>query len=347
MQVSPPSAGCYEVESEDDAFTTPSPVCLWLLLCAALVFLMVILGGLTRLTHSGLSMVQWQPLSLLPPLSQQDWQRDFALYQTSPEYAQINSGMDLAGFQSIYWLEYCHRLAGRLTGAVFALPLVAFWIKGALPPMLIRRLLLILGLGALQGLIGWLMVASGLVDVPQVSPLRLAAHLLMALTIYSALIWTVLDLWPSSHPTEEASPSSKSLSRLALGLAGITIAWGALVAGLHAGLSCDTFPLMYGRLFPDDGLAQTPLAINFIENPSTVQFTHRLLAATTLLFFTGLWLNFRTMTFAVPALWAWAQAALGVATLVLHVPVSLAALHQSGAVILLTLIVRTVHKMQK
>jgi len=313
----------------------------WLVACCGLVFSMVVLGGLTRLTHSGLSMVEWNPLTILPPLSDQEWLKTFSLYQTSPEFRQINPDMDVSGFKSIFWLEYLHRLVGRLTGFVFAIPLVIFWAKGMLPQVMGKRLILIFGLGALQGLIGWLMVASGLVDQPQVSHFRLAAHLLMALLIYSALVWTVLDLSPIA-----LRPSYLSrVALLPLILVFGTITWGAFVAGLHAGLIYDTFPLMNGQFFPEDGLALHPILTNFVENLSTVQFTHRLLAGATVLSLTTLWLFSRSALIALPALWSWVQGSLGVFTLLFHVPVPLAALHQAGAVILLTLILRMVHRM--
>jgi cytochrome c oxidase assembly protein subunit 15 len=287
-------------------------------------------------------MVQWRPLSFLPPLTDQDWQQAFSLYQTSPEFQKLNAQMDLTGFQSIFWLEYIHRLVGRLTGLVFAVPLIVFWIKGAITRALIQRLGIILGLGALQGLVGWLMVASGLVDQPQVSPYRLALHLLMALGIYSALIWTVLDL---SYPNKKSGPIRAALFCLALVF--VTIGWGALVAGHHAGLVCDTFPLMYGQIFPDGGLDLEPIWINVFENPITLQFTHRVLAFSTLVSLTGFWIYFGRIEFAPPALWSWVQGSLGAATILFHVPVSTAVLHQGGAVILLTLVLRMVHKMLK
>ena len=316
----------------------------WLVVCASLVFLMVVVGGLTRLTHSGLSMVEWRPLSILPPLTESDWHALFAQYQTSPEFLKINPGMDVDGFKSIFWLEYVHRLIGRLIGLVFAAPLIFFVSRAALSRPLIKRLALIFCLGALQGLIGWLMVASGLVDRPQVSHFRLAAHLSMALLIYAALVWTVLDLTALPSNTDR-SRSAFIAAVGALGLTCLTIVWGAFVAGLHAGLIYDTFPLMNGRLFPEDGWALQPLADNFVENLSTVQFTHRLLAATTVLTLSAIWIWTRRSIFALPALWAWVQGSLGVTTLLLHVPVPVAACHQAGAVILLTLVLRSVHRL--
>lgn len=312
-------------------------VVLWLLACCLLVFGMVVLGGATRVSGSGLSMVRWQPFTLLPPLSAAEWEASFAAYRLSPQFRLDNVGMDLAGFRSIFWLEYLHRLAGRGVGLAFALPLAAFWRCGAVDARLARRLLVILALGAAQGLAGWLMVASGLVDRPQVSHLRLATHLLLALTLLAALEWTALDILRGA-----AAPSLRAA--VLPGLAVLTIAWGALVAGLHAGLACDTFPLMDGRVFPDGGLALRPWPANLLDNPLAVQFTHRLLAAATLLTANGLWLA-RGRRYRAAALWTWVQAGLGTATVTLHVPPVLAVTHQAGAVVLLALAVAAWHAM--
>ena len=318
-------------------------VTVWLGVCVLMVCVMVSLGGITRLTHSGLSMVQWHPLSVLPPLSAADWQDAFSLYQQSPEYKLVNAGMDLSGFKDIFWLEYTHRLWGRLTGAVFALPLLAFLAASRISRPLAKRLVLVLALGALQGLVGWLMVASGLVDRPQVSHYRLALHLITALLILSALVWTVLDrLKAGSH---RILPRALAPALLV----GMTVFWGALVAGLHAGLVYDTFPLMNGSVFPDDGLPLTPWALNLVETAGWVQFTHRFLALSTVAALLCLWSWTRRHTpersgpAATAALWSLVQATLGISTLLSHVPVWLAACHQAGAVILLILVLRDAH----
>ncbi|MBI5164006.1 MAG: COX15/CtaA family protein [Magnetospirillum sp.] len=306
--------------------------------CAAMVVAMVVLGGLTRLTGSGLSMVEWQPLTVLPPLGEAAWQAQFAKYQASPEFRLVNRSMDLAGFQAIFWLEYVHRLWGRLIGLAFAVPLAVFVVRGRIDRRLAVRLALILVLGAAQGGVGWLMVASGLVERPSVSHYRLAAHLLLALLIFAALLWTGLDL---------LRPRAAGVDRRLMALAAVataTIAWGALVAGLDAGLASDTFPLMNGSLFPDGGLALTPVALNGVENPVTVQFIHRLLALTTLVAATVLWAVRRGALPAAVAAWCWVQAGLGVATVLLHVPVALAALHQAGAVVLVGMLVLIGHR---
>jgi cytochrome c oxidase assembly protein subunit 15 len=327
---------------------------LWLWGVVFMVVMMVVLGGLTRLTGSGLSMVEWRPLSLLPPLNDAQWAQTFAGYQTSPEFRLVNGDMTVDGFKSIYWLEYVHRLWGRLTGFVFALPLIAFAFRRTLSGKVMGRLVGILGLGAFQGVVGWLMVASGLVKDPHVSPYRLAAHLVIALAIFAALVWTALDLSAPSHvrhkrPTDTLPPIWRVVI-LALPVSiALTITWGALTAGLHAGLIYETFPLMDGDLFPADGLALSPAALNAVKNPATVQFLHRLLALSTLALLAGsvlaAWKAQPAVARALipPALWVWAQAGLGIATLLTSVPVPLASAHQCGAVILLGLAVRSVH----
>ena len=324
---------------------------LWLWGVVFMVVMMVVLGGLTRLTGSGLSMVEWRPLSVLPPLDDIEWARTFALYQTSPEFQLVHGDMTLDGFKSIFWLEYVHRLWGRLTGAAFALPLLVFAARRTLSGAMVWRMVGILGLGAMQGLVGWLMVASGLIDEPHVSPLRLAAHLVIALGLFSMLLWTALDL--SRRPSLQPAPLLPSPWRvmvLALPvLIALTITWGALTAGLHAGLIYETFPLMDGDLFPADGLALTPWTLNAFKNPAAVQFIHRVLALSTLCLLAGTtlaaWRRQPAVARALlpPALWVWAQAGLGITTLLTAVPVPLASAHQCGAVLLLGLTVRSVH----
>lgn len=331
-----------------------APVVGWLLLIAALVATMVGLGGLTRLTGSGLSMVEWNPHHLLPPLTAAQWQDSFTLYQRSPQYRLVNADMDLAGFKGIFWLEYLHRLWGRLIGVAFAVPLAIFAARRAIDHRLARRLLLVLALGALQGGLGWFMVASGLADRPQVSHFRLALHLLMAILILGLLLWSALDLaQPPVPPTRDGRAARRLLSgMLALALAVLT--WGAFVAGLHAGQVHNTFPLMDGALFPSDGLALRPTWLNAIENPAAVQYVHRVLALTLLVCLTLAALWSRAACLPIPtrrrmalvALAGWAQAALGIATLLLAVPVPLAALHQIGAVTLVALLTWALHSVR-
>nr|WP_281392956.1 COX15/CtaA family protein [Roseospira goensis] len=331
---------------------------MWLLACAALVALMVGLGGLTRLTESGLSIVDWRPITgILPPLGEADWQALFARYQQSPEFRLVNTDMTLDGFKGIFWLEYLHRLLGRLIGLAFLGPLVWFWVRGAIPAGYHGRLVALFGLGGLQGVLGWLMVQSGLVDRPDVSHLRLAAHLGLAVVIYGALLWVALDLWrgppPATHPPGRAPAitATRRLARLALALTAVTVLAGALVAGLKAGLSFNTFPRMAGQWVPDGLGHLAPWWRNPIDNVITVQWQHRLLALLTLAaVLATAWAGRRVpaagadrwpLRLLTPA--ALLQVGLGIATLLLLVPIPLAVAHQAGALVLVTLLVWTLH----
>jgi len=319
-------------------------VAAWLLLCCALVACMVILGGVTRLTGSGLSMVTWQPLhGVLPPMSAPAWEEEFARYRASPEYVHKNAGMDLAGFKRIFWFEYAHRLLGRAVGVAFALPLLWFLWRRRIEPRLVPRLALMFVLGGAQGLLGWWMVKSGLVDEPRVSQYRLAAHLGLAAALYVWMLWTALSVLRGAAPAAPGAPLARPALAL-LALAFVTVLSGAFVAGLHAGLVYNTFPTMGGHWAPPDLWALAPAWRNPFENVITVQFDHRLLAYAVLAGTAALWLA--CLRRAVPATarrWAHAalaaavlQLALGVATLLAHVPVTLAALHQANALLVLT-----------
>lgn len=306
------------------------PVAAWLLTCAAMVAVMVGLGGLTRLTGSGLSMVEWNLHHILPPLSDAEWQDAFAKYRATPQSRLVNAGMDLDGFKGIFWLEYVHRLWGRLIGVVFAVPLAVLAWRRAVDRRLLGRLGLLLALGAAQGGLGWLMVASGLVDRPEVSHFRLAAHLVLALIILAALVWTALDVMGAGRaPAPRGAWGAAALVLL-------TTTWGALVAGLDAGLVYNTFPLMNGRWLPGDGL-------DILETHGAVQFAHRVLAVSTVLALTLLAARARRRPFTLAAGWAWVQAGLGVATLLSHVALPLAAAHQMGAVVLVVLLTWGLH----
>ncbi len=330
------------------------PVTTWLTFCTAMVAAMVVLGGLTRLTGSGLSMVEWNPHHLLPPLSAADWEDAFALYRATAQFRLVNATMDLAGFQGIFWLEYVHRLWGRLIGLAFAVPLAWFAWRRLLPADLVRRLALLLLLGAAQGALGWYMVASGLADRPEVSPARLAAHLVLALALFAALVWTLLDRQPSAA----AGPDRRTALRLVIALTALAVTvvvWGALVAGLKAGLVHATFPLMDGGLFPADGLVLAPAWTNAIENPAATQYVHRVLAMTLVacLSLGAAWAWSARLAPAarrpllVAALWIWAQAGLGIATLLSGVWIGLAVLHQTGAVILIGLLTWSLHRLTR
>ena len=332
---------------------------LWLLTCCAMVFAMVVIGGVTRLTHSGLSMVEWKPLlGVLPPLSEPEWQRVFGLYQATPEYHAVNQGMSLPEFQGIFWWEWFHRLFAHLIGVVFVVPFLWFWARGAISRRLMPRLIGLFLLGGLQGVVGWLMVASGLVDRPSVSHYRLAAHLSTALLIFTLLLWQALNLLQPGAYSGALGPA-QSLRRhlaLALVLALVTLVWGALVAGLHAGLIYNTFPLMNGAWLPGEAWAYRPAWINIFENPPTVQFCHRWLALTTGAVVLAYWVRTRIGRAALTAetrriahllgAMVVVQISLGITTLLLAVPVPVAVGHQAGAFILLALLIWALHEMR-
>jgi len=325
-------------------------VALWLIACCAMVFLMVVIGGVTRLTESGLSITQWQPVSgVLPPLGEAQWQAAFARYQAIPQYRAVHAGMSLAAFKGIYFWEYLHRLWGRLIGFVFAAPFLYFLARRRVPARLAPKLAGIFALGALQGAVGWYMVASGLEDRIEVSQYRLALHLAMAVLIYAAMLWVALDLLsPSAWRGENGG--LRSGATLVLLLAFVTLVAGSFVAGTRAGYLDNTFPLMEGRFVPPGYWHEAPWWRNFFENLVAVQFDHRVLAETTFAAILVLWLASLRAALA-PALrlamhlllgMALIQVGLGIATLLLVVPLPVAVLHQAGAlgVITLALVVR-------
>lgn len=310
-----------------------------------MVFAMVVLGGVTRLTGSGLSMVEWDPIfGIFPPLDKAAWNETFDLYKQSPEYRKINLGMDLAGFKNIYWFEYGHRLLGRAIGTVFLFPFLFFLVKGWVNRSLALKLVIMFILGGLQGLLGWYMVKSGLVDDPHVSQYRLAAHLGLAIIIYAYMFRVALGLWYGFAYAGSPAPLLRRAATLLGSLVFITILSGGLVAGLKAGLAYNTFPLMNGHWIPQTIFNQEPLWRNFFENIATVQFNHRVLATVVFLGVVSIWLASLRYLLARPAriglhlLMAAAllQVSLGISTLLLHVPVPLAATHQAGALLLLT-----------
>lgn len=327
----------------------------WLLVCCAMIFGMVVLGGVTRLTGSGLSMVEWDPIfGVIPPLTQDDWQHVFDLYRASPEYQKVNMHMDVQGFKSIYWFEFTHRLLGRTIGTVFLLPFLYFLWRGWLRRPLIPKLAGLFVLGGLQGALGWYMVASGLVDNPHVSHYRLTAHLLLAFLIYGFIFWTALDLLNPARTTDATvAPRVRAGAWLFLLLVIVTVSSGGLVAGLKAGFAYSTFPLMDGHLVPEVIFMLEPRWRNFFENIATVQFDHRLLATLVLLGGVTLWLATRnlpgTLRRRAQMLLGMigVQIALGISTLLLHVPVALASAHQAGALLLFTLTLYLLHGMRR
>jgi len=334
----------------------PRAVAAWLFVICAMLLVMIALGGATRLTGSGLSIMEWAPLmGTLPPLSEAEWRRLYALYQQIPQYSLVNHGFGIEGFKGIFWLEWTHRLWGRLIGIAFLLPLLWFAVRGAIDGRLARRLGLLFLLGGLQGAIGWFMVASGFAaDSTTVSPYRLVVHLTMALVLYSVILWTALSLWRNGAPVPAqpaaASPVLRRLSVAVLHLVALTVVAGGFVAGLHAGLTYNTFPLMDGRLVPE-GYWALPGLRNLTENIPAVQFDHRLLATGTALLALGTAayglragvsgvLRTRLLLLGGAVL---AQYALGISTLLWVVPVPLATAHQAMAVLLLTAALALLH----
>jgi cytochrome c oxidase assembly protein subunit 15 len=314
----------------------------WLLICCALILFMVVLGGVTRLTHSGLSIVEWKPITgVLPPLTHAEWEGAFQDYQQYPEYQKLNRDMTLEGFKSIFWLEYLHRLLGRLLGLVFFVPFLYFLFRGKISEVLLPRLLFIFMLGGSQGLLGWYMVKSGLVDRPDVSQYRLTAHLGLAFLIYGYILWVALGLLRyGNHPTGTYN-LRKALSGLTV-LIFLTVLSGGFVAGTDAGFVYNTFPLMDGRWIPEGILQLSPAWRNLFENVITIQFVHRLMAITTFCCIVSAWLW--ALGLPLPSRVRSAfhclfgagilQVIIGVSTLLFVVPVPLAAAHQAGAMIL-------------
>jgi len=327
----------------------------WLLFVCVAIFIMLVIGGATRLTHSGLSMMTWDPLmGWIPPLTDAAWLESFKHYQKIPEFHQLNPDMDLEGYKGIFMLEYIHRVWGRLIGIFFLLPFLYFLIAGKLHKSLRPQLIIMFALGGLQGLLGWYMVSSGF-DNPHVSQYRLTAHLMAAFLIYTYIFWVALGLL---YPRSEASLFEVGvLRRLMVGLVAlmaITIAAGGFVAGLKAGFAYNTFPLMDGHFIPEGYGMIEPFYLNFFENIAAVQFDHRLLAESVLIFVIALWfyarrfelvgrakLGFNLMLGMVAI-----QFVLGVATLVMVVPVPLGVAHQGGAMLLFSTALFTLHALR-
>ena len=330
----------------------PSAVGWWLLACAALVYAMVVVGGVTRLTGSGLSMVRWHPVSgVLPPIGEEAWQRELDAYRASPEYRLVNRGMSLARFKRIFRMEYAHRMLGRGVGIAFLVPFVLFLLMRAIPPAMVPRLVGVFVLGGAQGVLGWYMVKSGLVDEPRVSQYRLAAHLSLAVLIYVYLLALALPMLDCGGSKRRAAAGAGAIGWLALAAGGtvfVTLVMGAFVAGLKAGLVYPTFPKMGGFWVPPGMFESAPWWRNLFENPVTAQFTHRVLALASCLVVIVTWgaARFRAGVSRRVRLWATAslvavvaQAVLGISTVLLHVPIPLAAGHQAGAIALLTCLV--------
>lgn len=340
----------------DKALGVNRAMAIWLLTVAGLVFLMVMLGGATRLTQSGLSMVHWQFAGALPPIDDAQWMAEFERYKLFPEYQKINRGMALGEFKTIYWFEYSHRMLGRLIGLAFALPFAWFLIRGQVARGLLPKLTGLLVLGGLQGLVGWWMVKSGLVDRPDVSHYRLTVHLGLAFAIFGALLWVALDLLPPPRSKMAASASGlRGWAGLVVLLVFVQSLLGGLVAGLNAGLVYNTFPLMDGMLFPPELFQATPWWRNLLENPVTLQFNHRLGALILSIVIIAVWLHTRRVDLdrssrrAVDGLLVAliGQAALGILTLLYMVPVVLGVAHQGGALVLLASAIVVAHRLRR
>jgi cytochrome c oxidase assembly protein subunit 15 len=321
------------------------PVAIWLFAVALLVLGMIVVGGATRLTDSGLSITEWKPVTgAIPPLSQADWQAEFARYKQIPQYSQLNAGMSLADFKTIYWWEWSHRLLGRVVGLVFAIPFVVFAIRRQLPRRLLVRLGLIFLLGAAQGAVGWWMVASGLSERVSVAPERLMTHLGLAFALLGALLWTAFDCWAGAARQTLPSPWGRRAAWL-LGLIYLQILLGALVAGNDAGLVYNDWPLMNGRLLPDDYQRDT-LWQTLAHSQGAVQLHHRLVAylltvvavATGVAAWRSSYLARESKLLAIGVTVAvLAQAVLGVVTLMAGAPLGLSIVHQVSAALVLGL----------
>ncbi|CAN7156627.1 COX15/CtaA family protein [Pararhizobium sp. LjRoot255] len=316
---------------------------IWLGVVVLALFALVLVGGATRLTESGLSITQWKPIhGVIPPLSDAEWQEEFTRYKEIPQYAQLNSDMTVEGFKTIFWWEWAHRLLARSIGLIFALPLAFFWIRGQIESRLKLPLIGILALGGFQGFIGWWMVSSGLADRTEVSQYRLATHLVIACLIFISCIWVSRGLAP--HAGDPApTKSSRKMAAIIACMALVQIYLGALVAGLDAGLSYNTWPLMDGSFVPGDLFVQQPTWLNLFENPKTVQFVHRIgayvLFAFVLMHMIASLRSAPDTTHARRSVLLFGlvtiQAIIGITTLILQVHVGWGVAHQGGALIVL------------
>ncbi|HEB26420.1 MAG TPA: heme A synthase [Porticoccus sp.] len=328
-----------------DGHTYNRQIALWLILCAGVIFSMILLGGVTRLTHSGLSMVEWKPLmGIIPPLTDMEWQATFEKYQQFPEYQKVNHGMSVGEFKSIFMFEYLHRVLGRLIGVIFLLPFLFFYFTKRIQSGLTPKLMVMFVLGGLQGLLGWYMVKSGLVDNPRVSQYRLTAHLGAAVVIYGYILWVAFGLLSVNSPPLAYKRGLKRAAYTLSGLLFLMILSGGLVAGTRAGFAYPTFPLM-GDSFIPPGLFNTdPAWLAIFEDITTIQFNHRIFAYVLFVLIMGF--SFRTLQPGIPGklrtgtycliTLLLVQVTLGISTLLLHVPVTLAAAHQGGAIALFT-----------
>ncbi len=328
------------------------PVLIWLIVLYAMVLLMVVIGGITRLTGSGLSMVEWHPLmGALPPIGDEAWQAVFAQYQESPQYQQVNHWMTLSDFKTIFFWEYFHRLFGRLIGLAFVLPWLFFLLRGRLRDGLAGRTAIAFALGGAQGILGWYMVKSGLVDVPAVSHYRLAAHFMLAMLVGHYLLWLILDL---ASRRAAVTPANPLILRYGWGLVALTsvqLTWGAFMAGTRAGSLFSTFPDMNDAFVPPGMWQLTPLWRNLLDNPIHIHFTHRLLGWVLAFACLFAWLLIRKVAVTPRQVWAGRlllalpllQMVLGAATVMSYVSTPMAVAHQLGGVLVLSAAVFAVH----
>lgn len=324
----------------------------WLLGCAAVVYIMVVVGGVTRLTQSGLSMVEWAPImGIIPPIGEAQWMGVFEKYRQSPEYLKINAGMNLAAFKGIFYWEYGHRVLGRVIGMIYLFPLLFFIVKGMVPKAWYARLFGLFVLGGLQGLMGWYMVKSGLVDVPHVSQYRLTAHLTLALIIFAFMLWFALDFLRGELKHIKSTASYRSSTAIVVAVVLLMMMSGGFVAGTKAGFIMNTFPKMAGAWVPAGLMSMEPAWRNFFENPVTIQFVHRCTALIVLGAVMWSFMKSRAQTFATYNHWVLmvviVQILLGITALVMRVPVWLGALHQAGAVALFACAIFAAHVARK
>ena len=332
-------------------------IALWLFICSAMVFAILVVGGVTRLTHSGLSIVEWKPIvGVIPPLNQSEWDETFEKYKKTPEYQKVNHQMELDEFKGIFFWEYWHRVLGRLIGAVFLLPFLYFWLRRKIDRPLVPKLLGIFVLGGLQGAMGWYMVKSGLVDDPRVSQFRLTAHLSLAFLIFISMMWVALDLL-TARLRSTASEALRKLQRTGIMLAILafyTVVTGGFVAGIRAGKAYNTFPLMNGHILPPESFIIDPWYLNFFNNMALVQFDHRLGAWLLAFLVPWFFLQIRTADVSSRARLAATlllaalaiQISLGIATLLLAVPVALGAAHQGGSMLVFAALIWLNHELR-
>lgn len=337
-------------------------ILIWLILCLQLVALMVLVGGYTRLSGSGLSITQWKPVhGVIPPYNIEQWQEEFAAYKTTPQYKLINNDMSLEGFKNIFWPEYIHRLLGRIIGIIFFLPLLIFATRKSISKLFFWRMTGILALGGLQGGIGWIMVKSGLQNSPYVNHVKLTLHLSIAFIIFALILWAILDILYNGNSDRKNNPkvilTSKNnhlkIYKFWFSMLCIQIIFGGFMAGSHAGLIYNTWPTMDGKFLPDNLLTKLSLSSNILENIEFIQFTHRTLAifiAAIFLFWCYLYkeyirVNHLSIGCILIAITIFVQFILGVITLIYHVPLPIALAHQMVALLLWTMVVWLLYKL--